>query len=116
MGPCRPPFVGGGVVGFSGAAYIKSICRALECEPQAIYLIDCPLCQDDPPGQMELDPHSGTYWCGTCGRDGSLKSLLGVAEGLFTLKHRESLDLMTTRPRVERGGTKGGRMRQVRHV
>lgn len=91
---------------FPGTSYIKAICRALETKPQVVYIIDCPLCREDPPGQMELDPHSGTYWCGTCGRDGTLQSLLGVAEGLFALRHRESLELMTTRPRVERGGTR----------
>ena len=106
MGLGRPLYVGGEDVGFSGSAYVKAICRALECRPQAVYIIDCPLCPEDEQGQMELDPHSGTYWCGSCGRDGTLQSLLAIAEGLFALRHRESLELMTTRPRVERGGTR----------
>ena len=92
-------------MGFSGGAYVKAICRALEVRPQAVYLIDCPLCMDEP-GQMELDPQTKRYWCGACGRDGTLQSLLAIAEGLFALRHRESLELMTTRPRVERGGTR----------
>lgn len=90
---------------YPGSAYIKAICRALECRPQAVYLIDCPLCMDEP-GQMELNPQSKTYWCATCGRDGTLQSLLAIAEGIFASRHRESLELMETRPRVERGGSR----------
>ena len=92
-------------MGFSGGAYVKAICRALEVRPQAVYLIDCPLCMDEP-GQMELNPQSKRYWCATCGRDGTLQSLLAIAEGIFASRHRESLELMETRPRVERGGTR----------
>ena len=91
---------------FPGTSYIKAICRALETKPQAVYIIDCPLCREDPPGQMELDPQTKRYWCAACGRDGTLQSLLAIAEGLFASRHRESLELMETRPRVERGGTR----------
>jgi hypothetical protein len=106
VGLGRSLFVGGKIMSYPGSAYIKAICRALECKPQAVYIIDCPLCPEDEQGQMELNPQSKTYWCAACGRDGTLQSLLGVAEGLFALRHRESLELMTTRPRVERGGTR----------
>ena len=106
MGLGRPLCVGGEDVGFSGSAYVKAICRALECRPQAVYIIDCPLCPEDEQGQMELNPQSKRYWCATCGRDGTLQSLLAIAEGLFARRHRESLELMETRPRVERGGTR----------
>ncbi len=106
MGLGRPLCVGGEDVGFSGSAYVKAICRALECRPQAVYIIDCPLCPEDEQGQMELNPQSKRYWCATCGRDGTLQSLLAIAEGLFASRHRESMELMETRPRVERGGTR----------
>lgn len=101
----RPLCFRGDNMVFPGISYVKGICRAMECKPRTLYLIDCPLCMDSPPGQVELDPESGTYWCSRCGREGSLKSLLEIAEGLFERRHRETVRLMTTRPRVELGGS-----------
>jgi len=33
-------------MGLSGMTYIKAICRALECKPKALYILDCPVCHE----------------------------------------------------------------------
>lgn len=92
-------------MGLSGITQIKAICRALECRPRTLYIVDCPIC--DTLDVMELDPKAGTYWCGSCGRRGKLGDLAVLAEGVFLNKHRTARRCMETRPGVTRGG--GGR-------
>jgi len=91
-------------MGLSGMTYIKAICRALECKPKALYILDCPVCHE--PDKMELDPGASAYWCGSCGCWGSLKDLATLAEGIFFERHRETRSLMESRPGVKRGGGK----------
>jgi len=91
-------------MGLSGIAYVKAICRALECKPRALYIVDCPMC--DELDKMQLDPVANAYWCGSCGCWGSLVDLAALAEGIFFERHKETRSLMESRPGERRGDGK----------
>lgn len=91
-------------MGLSGMTYIKAICRALECKPRLLYIVDCPMC--DELDKMQLDPVASAYWCSACGCWGSLKDLATLAEGIFFERHRETCSLMESRPGGRRGDGK----------
>lgn len=90
-------------MGLSGTQHIRAILTALECRGHIIVLADCPFCEDGR-DRLELDPQASAYFCEACGRRGKLEQLSVIAEGIFIRRHRESIQLMTTRPGVERGG------------
>ena len=93
------------MAGLSNTQLIKAILAELECPGRLLILADCPWCDhEDGRSRLELDPQAGTYFCGLCGRRGQLDRLQAITEGIFIKRHRESIQLMTTRPGVERGG------------
>lgn len=98
--------LGGKLMGLSGMQLIKEILRAMECEGQILVIAQgaCPFCGAR--RRLELNPKDKTYFCGGCGKQGKLEQLLPIVEGLFFRRHREYISMMTSRPRVEKGGGK----------
>lgn len=100
------------MAGLSNTQLIKAILAELECKGELLVLAPCPFCGEA--RRLELDPQAGTYFCGLCGRRGRLDRLQAITEGIFLRRHRESIQLMSTRPGVERGGGKRGTTKRTR--
>lgn len=97
------------MAGLSGTQHIKAILAAIEQPGRLLVLVDCAWRGER--DRIELDPREDTYFCGSCGRRGKLEALEAIAEGLFMSRHKVTLQAMTTRPGVERGGGKRAKQR-----